>query len=268
MPHAVLKNNISMYYDISYKSGNSEYLFLIPGLTSNSLAFSYIIPRLYRTFNVISVDNRGVGRTIYGKMNFSIEDMAEDIIMLMDYLEIERADFLGHSMGGYIAQVIAASYPHRIRKMVLSCSSTGLSVAGKKILQNLYNDRSSGKISFREFNRIILKYFTSPLIYEDDFMREAMLDFMDNNPYKQLIDGFKSQVEACKNFNMGNKLGRIKTETLVITGEIDSIATIDDAIELNSGIEDSALKVLKGAGHLPYIEKTSEYVDTVLEFLN
>ena len=82
------------------------------------------LPRLARRFRVVVHDHRGSGQSTMSRISYSAEQMAEDVLGLMDQLAIERAHFVGHSMGGAIGQVLAIERPKRLRRLVISSSWT------------------------------------------------------------------------------------------------------------------------------------------------
>jgi 3-oxoadipate enol-lactonase len=259
-------NDVNMYYEIA--GDNCDFpLIMVPGLRGDSVSFATLVPRLKRHCQVIIIDNRGVGRTVSNENLFTTAQLADDIIALMDHLNIKKANLLGHSMGGFIVQKLAANYPERANKVVLSCCGTSMTENSEKLLIGLYEKIISAQISEREFNEQILKFYSAPLIYENDFMREAMLDFMEEYPYKQSIENFKKQVDACIEHNGIENLKSITSETLVIAGELDPIATLDEIEKMDKYISHSQLKVINGVGHLPFVEDSKRFVNIVTDFL-
>ena len=76
-------------------------------------------------FQVIIFDNRGIGRSDKAPGQYTVRDLADEAIGLMDYLHIDKAHILGMSMGGMVAQELAINYPDRLKKLVLVCTTTG-----------------------------------------------------------------------------------------------------------------------------------------------
>ena len=89
---------------------------MIRGLSSDVYRWpSSFIKEISQFFKIILFDNRGAGRTDKPDIVFSIKMMAADTIGLMDNLKIEKANVLGFSMGGSIAQEIALNYPEQLK---------------------------------------------------------------------------------------------------------------------------------------------------------
>ncbi|NQU18832.1 alpha/beta fold hydrolase, partial [bacterium] len=127
-------NNINCYYEIH---GQGRPLVLIAGLGSDSQSWQSVLVELAKHFKVVVFDNRGIGRTKYPQENFDIGTMAQDTVGLIDTLGIERADILGHSMGGYIAQEVAIKHPQRVNKLILASVSAFTSQRNKLLFADL-----------------------------------------------------------------------------------------------------------------------------------
>ena len=84
-----------------------------------------LISKLASNHTVITFDNRGIGNTSLGNKQFSIPQFARDTTGLMDALEINRADILGWSMGGMVAQELAISNPDKVNKLIIYASICG-----------------------------------------------------------------------------------------------------------------------------------------------
>lgn len=111
----------SLYYE---EHGSGEPLLLVPGLGGVGASFFKQIAEFSKHFRVVVHDHRGCGQSDRPLMRYSVEQMAKDVLGLMDALKIERAHFLGHSTGGAIGQILAVEQPQRLKKLVLSSTWT------------------------------------------------------------------------------------------------------------------------------------------------
>jgi pimeloyl-ACP methyl ester carboxylesterase len=100
--------------------GQGEPLVMISGFSDTLDDWKYQIPPFKKHFQLITMDNRGVGKTDKPQGPYSIMMMADDTIGLMDYLNIKKGHILGISMGGAIAQEIAI---HFIRLTAMQCGN-------------------------------------------------------------------------------------------------------------------------------------------------
>ena len=111
-----------LYYE---ETGRGEPLLLVPGLSGRGSFWAGQVPDFARDFRVVVHDHRGTGRSTHSRIRYSVEQMADDVLRLMDALGIEAAHLVGHSTGGAIGQVIALEHPRRLRSLVLSATWAG-----------------------------------------------------------------------------------------------------------------------------------------------
>jgi len=104
--------------------GKGAPLILIPGLGQDNATWGFQVPVFSKSFRVIAPDNRDAGRSFRSSAPYSSEDMADDLIGLMDRLWINRSHLLGVSMGGMIAQHMALKAPDRFISMVLASTTS------------------------------------------------------------------------------------------------------------------------------------------------
>ena len=135
------------------------------------------VPSKY--FKTIIFDNRGSGRTDKPVMDYSIKMFADDTVGLMNALNIEKAHVLGVSMGGFIAQEIAISYPERVEKLILCCTHCG---GSKQVLPS--NETIQKMMIPRRTTPEELVNKTLSFCFTDDFFKNNP-DFIES--YKQRI---------------------------------------------------------------------------------
>ena len=115
-----LINGVNYYYEIH---GHGEPLVLFHGALGSMEMFGPVRSLLAREREVISVDLHGHGRTALGERAINPNEMAEDMAVLMDRLDIDRADALGYSLGGDVAFRLAVQHPARVGRLVLVSSA-------------------------------------------------------------------------------------------------------------------------------------------------
>jgi aminoacrylate hydrolase len=112
--------------DIYYEDkGEGPPLVLVPGLAGSGAFFISQVSEFSKSFRTIVHDHRGAGRSTHSRIHYSVEQMADDTLRLMDALGIDSAHLVGHSTGGAIGQVIATEHPERLRSLVLSATWAG-----------------------------------------------------------------------------------------------------------------------------------------------
>jgi len=109
-------NGLKMYYEVH---GSGDPVVLLHGsfmtIPNNWTGW---IGELSKTRKVIAVELQGHGRTADIKRDFSYENLADDVAVLLDHLKIPSADLIGYSMGGGVAMQVAIRHPEKVRKVV------------------------------------------------------------------------------------------------------------------------------------------------------
>src|SRR3954468_23272986 len=115
MPKANVANG-EIYYETH---GTGEPLLLVSGLGGVASYWNPNLPGLSAKYRVIVHDHRGTGQSTHSQIKYSVEQMTDDLVRLMDHLKIARAHLVGHSTGGAIGQTLALRHPQRLNRMVL-----------------------------------------------------------------------------------------------------------------------------------------------------
>ena len=254
---------ISLYYEIH---GSGHPVLLISGLNADNASWSGVCSRLAKDFRVILFDNRGSGRSDTPDKRYSIRDMADDAIGLLDHLRIERCHIVGHSMGGYIAQEIAIHYPERVDKLVLeataSVSSTRNNILLNDFLKRFEKDHD---------NEALMRQWTYWSFSAKTFERKDYIDTFVKKasayPYLQSAEGFGGQMDAVKSFNTCNEIEKIKAKTFVIIGSDDILIYPAESMKLVRGIKGSVSEEIKDAGHCVHVEHPDAFLSKVIPFL-
>ncbi len=266
MPVAKLKD-ININYDIV---GKGEPLVMIMGLGSGKSDWIFQVPFFKKHYQVVTFDNRGVGKSDKPAGPYSTRIMADDTIGLMDYLGIQKAHILGVSMGGMIAQEIAINYPERIKKLVLSCTyacDEG-NLSGFTPEWNQAADvYQQGKLSTTipaMFNNIIPVMFNRR-IYKLLFLS---LKIVRGDAMKPLvIETFKAHRGACNTHQALDRISMIKCPTLVIAGTKDKLIKPSSSEIIAKRISGAKLVKLEGGSHTFMVEMRDRFNQEVLSFL-
>ena len=256
-------NDVEMYYEVR---GEGSPVLFIAGLMSDSSSWESVADLFAQNYKVILVDNRGVGQTKPLDVNTSIELIADDCILLLDYLEIDKISIVGHSMGGFIGMDIASRFPDRVNNLVLAATATRSSDKNIAVFDKWVEALRNGQDQREWFGEVFQWIFTDELL-SNSAIREMFLDYSINYPFKQSAAALKNQVDALREFDFSDRLGTIKARTLIVCGDSDKIFSVEDSIGSLSAIAGSKSIVISGAAHAIHAEKDKEFVDCVSEFL-
>ena len=256
-------NDINIYYEIH---GEGEPLVLILGLSVDLTSWMLQTPEFSKKYRVIAFDNRGVGRTDAPDMPYSTKMMADDTAGLLDTLGIERAHVLGHSMGGFIAQELALTYPQRVKSLILASSGTRETSLGRNLIDTWVRMAQEGVSLETRLREQLLWVFTDAS-FENQDMVQMVITMMLANPYPQPAHGLARQTGADLEHDTGERIGKITAPTLVLVGKEDILTPVKMSEELAAGIPNAELVILEGGGHMSQSEVADKFNQAVLDFL-
>lgn len=251
---------------IAYKTyGKGDPIIMCIGYASNMDLWSTdLITNLSTDYQVIVFDYRGMGFSSNKDSSFTIQTLAEDVNSLMETLDISQSHILGWSMGGYVAQMFAISYPEKVKKMILYATDTG--------------DRTTVNPSEK-----IIKILTNPKSSPEDLLNTLFPDSWltkHPEPWKVLPHVTETyhpktiglQYEAISKWlepggGSSGQLHQLHMPVLLICGNKDKVVPYQNSNILHDSIETSTLINVYNTGHgmMYQIPKTfSSYVRTFL----
>lgn len=255
--------NTELYYEIR---GEGNPLILLAGLATDSQSWSTVVYKLSKKFMLIMPDNRGCGRTICPSQEITIQGMADDVIALMDHLNIEKADLLGHSMGGFVAQYLCLEYPQHFERLILAATSASVNMRNKALFDDLVAYRRDG-MDLKEWFRCLFFWIFTRKFFEDEKMLDLSLDYSVDYPYPQSLVQFEQQVKALHDFDVLSRLGEIKHETLILSGKEDILFDPFESIRVLSHIPNSSATIIEHAAHSIHVENHKDFEKSVIDFL-
>ncbi len=258
-------DGLNIYYEIH---GEGKPLVMIMGLGVDSSWWPpEVIEGLARHFQVVIFDNRGAGRSSKPRVKYTIRDMAEDTVKLMDYLGIDRAHILGVSMGGMIAQEIALTFPERVEKLVLVVTTPGLRCGeppGPEAMEHLLLDRSS-------IPPEVLIRKTLEALFPKAWLEENMdkVSRLAERALRYVMPqyAYERQLEAVMEFDAWDRVHNINKAVLVIGGGADIILPPKNSVVLAERIPGARLVIYEGAGHGLILQEADRFVSDVVSFL-
>jgi len=262
------KDGLKLRYEIR---GAGEPVALIMGFSGSGRgwgeAFLKLMEQRFKTF---VIDNRGTGESDKPDAEFTLRDMAADIAAVLDHAKTPRAHIFGISMGGMIAQEFALAYPARTRGLVLGCTNCGAShsiAADPAAIANLIPAPGMDPIeqARRAFSVACGKAFLNSA--KGRAILDQAIAEMGNYPVTPMHT-FMRQGQAIGGFDSFLRLGQIKSPTLIIHGDDDSIVPHPNAEVLRGAIAGSKKYTLKAAGHMFFWEVPEETARVVGDFLS
>ena len=227
-------------------TGSGEPLLLVPGLSGRGSFWANQVAELSRDFRVVIHDHRGTARSTHSRIRYSVEQMADDVLRLMDGLGIEAAHLVGHSTGGAIGQVIALEHPRRLRSLVLSATWAG----PDPYFLRLFESRKGVLLSqgVEAYVRASALFMAPPtwISANDAVLAEQQKAALtEAAPVEVTV----SRIEAILRHDRRTRLSEIRVPTLVIVAQDDIITPRFYSDELASRVPGAKLVVLETGGH-------------------
>lgn len=256
-------NGIELYYEVE---GDGPPLVMIQGLGNSSRFWFKQIPELKEHFELVLFDNRDVGQSEIVDQGYGIQDMARDAKGLIEELGFNRVNVLGISMGGYIAQRLAANWPELVNKLVLVSTHAG----GREYLAetgDLWEEILDVEgLSTREIYRKGYRYSVTEEFFSKNDEIEKLVDMRVEDAQPQ--PAYQRQFQAASEFDMTDRLGEIKSYTLILSGAEDRVVPTKFGKQLESGIPSAQLEIVDGAAHLIPLETPEEFNSMVIDFVS
>lgn len=263
MTYATSNDGIRLHYQRTGRSSGPPVL-LIQGLGADKHGWDLQRLALAGTHHTIALDNRGAGRSDKPHGPYSIEQMADDAIAVLDHAGIDTAHVVGASMGGAISQVLTIKYPERVRSLTLACTACRNHAWRRELIGGwgeIARTRGMGVMS-REAARWV--------IGPRSFRRLLpALGWMGPLALARPAHAFAAQCDAilAVDDDQADELSSIQVPTLVLVGNQDILTPRGDSEELAERIPTAELVVLSGAAHGFMVEHASTFNRVLLDFL-
>lgn len=259
-------------FELFYEShGTGAPLILIPGFNSGAWTWYRQTADLAKDSRVITFDPRGVANSRIADglaETISVAKIADDIAELLDILEIEKANVLGASFGGFVAQEFALKFPEKLNKLILVCTSAGGAnhIAANIGVLRSFQSNDGGAANFSERIRKFMQPAFTKNFAETNFEEiERVCRLREENFVPETVH--LAQFEAAFTFSAASRVKHIRAETLVLTGDSDLVVPMQNSINLSELIPNARLKIIENGSHLFFIEKAEEFNQIVSEFL-
>jgi 3-oxoadipate enol-lactonase len=242
--------------------GSGAPLLLVQGLGYTRAGWGPARDRLAERYRVVSYDNRGVGESEIPPGPYTVAQMAGDALQVLDEAGIERAHVVSASLGGMVAQHLAAQHAERVDRLVLACTHPGVEdgYPMPQVTVDLFAQAPTmdPKVALRRFVDNALGV-SPPAGLADEVYAYRLANPPDMN-------GWLAQAAAGTTF-AGVDLARIEAPTLVVTGTHDNVIDCRNSELLAERIPNARLERLEGAGHLFFWERSDDFARLVGEFL-
>lgn len=222
-----------------------DVLVLLHGLSGSGRWWARNVPGLSRRHRVMIPDLVGYGRTPLAGRVPSLPQMADLLASWLEVLGLAAVDVAGHSMGGQVAIHFAAHHPERVRRLVL-VDAAGI----------------PRPVTPRHVARFAMEIAPLWRWGDPSFLPTIVGDAWTAGPRTL----FRSIAHIVRD-DVRPLLGSIRAPTLVVWGEGDTWVPLAHALKLRRAIPDASLVVLRGAAHMPMVDRPEAFNRLVLRFL-
>jgi len=256
--NAALSTGIRVHYAEQGDAHGAPIVFL-HGWPDSWFTFSRVLPSLPSTWRAIAVDQRGFGNSDHPGSGYTFQELAADAVALLDALDIERAAFVGHSFGSFVAREVAIAQPQRVTALVLIGTGFSTSTPVMRSLQAAVH--------------------TLPNPIPEPFARE----FQASTAYRPLPPEFFDRivVESLKipahlwpvmidrlvQYDATAALGNIRAPTLMLWGDHDALFSRAEQDLTLAALADARLKVYDETGHCPNWERPDDVAADIASFM-
>jgi len=245
--YKILSTGIRMSY-VELGDKNGEPVVLIHGATDSYVSFSQVGAYLSDLgYHVYIPELRGHGKTSKPEnIEYTIDLHAEDIDSWMNKINLETAHFVGHSLGSFVAQEMAITYPEHVKSMTLIASSNTV-VDNPVFTWMLEGDEEfPGLLNFGgEIPAEFVEEWTATDNWDENFINYTY-KHAEKLPYHVWINVFSNM-----DVDNSERLSSVTVPTLIIWGSLDDLFSIDDQFALIEALSASDVTFIKlnGLGH-------------------
>jgi len=270
MPFASI-NGLELYYEVTDFTrpweGEPETVVLLHGLHGHLEWWNYYqVPVLARHYRVVTLDQRGHGKSFKPAEGYTIEQMAGDVNELLQTLNIEKVHLGGASMGGMVSLQFALTHPELIHSLILVDSYPHTPQVIQAALEKWIADtEEKGYAKVMEtFNDDYASALFSSGFWERQpdfpgFETELVLKNLMPDP------AFIGSCRAIQQFNVADRLPEIKAPTLIVTPN-EGIAYVE-GLRMHQQLANSEVWAPENVGHSVHIEIPEEFNRRLLQFL-
>ena len=218
------------------------------------------VPALAERYRVVTYDTRGHGESPAPAGPYTLDDVTDDLVALLDEVGAERAHVVGLSLGGMTAMRLAARNPERVDRLVVLCTSANPDA--QPFLDRAATVRAGGTAPLAP--AVVGRWLTPPYAAEHPELvarLEGMIAGCDD-------EGYASCAEVVAHVDLRADLGRITAPTLVVSGADDLALPPDHQQLIADGIPGAELLTVSPGAHLANLEQPLQITDALLAHLD
>ena len=266
MPIVKLSTGIDCYHELG---GSGEPLLLIMGTSSDHCFWEAQRPVYEEYYQTIVYDARGTGQSSQPQdvESYTTELLADDAAALLDAIGIERAHVSGISLGSATAQELTLRHPKKVGTLQLHATWGAKDRWFHYVMEQLKypierEDREG-------FARAVIPWVLSPTAVNDSDMIGQIWEALTAHPHVSSFKGILGHIHADQTHHTIDRLGTIRTPTLITSGELDWQVPTRLGRAVHQAIADSELHIFRGphSSHSAFVEMADDFNQLTLDWL-
>jgi len=255
-------NGIQINYELSGKK-DAPVIVLSHSLGSGLVMWAPQIKVLEPHYQVLRYDMRGHGKSEAPEGAYTLDQLASDVIRLLDAIGTDTVNFVGLSIGGMIGQCLGLNYADRLKSLVLCDTAAVIAQEARPMFEERKQAaREKGMQAL--VDGTLERWFTLPYLKQNP----PVVDLIRNQFLATPVAGFIGCSEAILGLNYLDRLSEIELPTLIIVGEDDPGTPVAASEAIHNRIPGSELEILPAAAHLSNIEQAEAFNASLLRFLS
>ena len=244
------------------EAGSGPVVILLHGLGGSTANWAPTIAPLALKYRVLVPDQIGFGKSDKPMLNYRVSTLVDFLDGFYKQVGVQKASLVGNSLGGFTAAAFALAHPEKVEKLVL-VDAAGFSITGDldpKILNGL---NPSTRQQVKDLLSVV---FYNTQQFASDMAIDGFLTSRVTAGDQYTIQRFIESVARGDDV-LDGKLGAIKHPTLIIWGREDGLTPLSGGQRFNKEITGSRLFIIDKCGHVPQLEKASEFNTGLMKFL-
>lgn len=274
--YITVESNLKLFVE-TFGESNKEACIFISGAGANSSFWSEDLCKklVDENYFVIKYDHRDFGYS--SKLNwktnpYDFNSLITDVVKILDSLKIKKAHFIGHSMGGFIVQLVGINYPERVLSMTSISSSTNSPTVPEppKNTWEIYTANKPNNDFENDLNGFlkVWEYLNGTA----EFDKELAIKYTKDLYERQDINGALGETHVKSMHGLTDRtkeLNKVKIPTLVMHGEEDYAMDKYGAIQTAESLKNSKLIIIPKMGHIPFNhEIKKQFEKEIIEFIS
>lgn len=246
------------------EAGSGDPIIFLHGVGGGAASWKFQLDHFGRNRRAIAWDMPGYGHSRLLE-NVTFPALADALLRLMDHLDLDKADIVGHSIGGMVAQEFIALHPERVRSLVLSATSPAFGSPDgdfqKKFVAARLGPLDAGKTMVDVAADVVPELIGEEADPDGVALALECMSRVPNETYRETM-------KCLVTFDRRDTLQQIAAPTLLLAGEKDTNAPAPMMERMASRIPGARYVCLEGAGHLANMECPERFDAAIEEFLS